>query len=437
MAAPAVTLESLNPKIVHVGQFDYSSIFRERRLRREQFEAWSRQPSFANVLPHWGPDDEIVSGGPFKSEQLAIDEASYRRYGFEPESAAVIAEFAGPSSELMPRAVLRQQIARAQDLGFDIRAAFEFEFIVLNETAASLRDRSFASPKQFAPANKCWDGSTAAEHAEFVSDLEAMSLATDVSLFAIAGELGPGCFEATLGAVDALRAADDASFFRLVSHAFARQRDLTITFMPSLGPSYPGLGGHVNFSIRDRKDGRNLLISDDGSTNDFAKSLIAGIIDLTPSAFAMCAQSVNAYRRYAPGTWAPKTVTWSEWTYTTAIRSAPSSLDTSRLEFRLPGADCNPYLTMALVIAGCLNGIERKLEAPEPIVGTGPDDIPAGATRLPRSLDESADVLANGSECRAIFGDRWVDHFSNICRTEYARLARSVSSDEVARYIEL
>jgi len=92
---------------------------------------------------------------------------------------------------------------------------------------------------------------------------------------------------------------------------------------------------------------------------------------------------------------------------------------------------------MALVIAGCLNGIERKLEAPEPNVGTAPNDIPAGATRLPRSLDESAGVLAASPECRAIFGDRWVDHFSNICRTEHARLARSVSTDEFARYIEI
>ncbi|GEO84710.1 MULTISPECIES: glutamine synthetase [Alphaproteobacteria] len=432
----AERLEKDGIEVLHVGLFDYASIFRERRLRREQFLAWARDPRFSNTLPHWDSADSLFGSGPYLTEALTLDPQSLRPYGFEPNAAAVIADYAGPNRDLMPRAVLARQIERAEAMGFEVRAAFEFEVIFLEETAASLRDKGFADLATFMPENKCWSGQTAADQAAFVAGLERVILDHGISLFAVAGELGPGCFEATLAAETPMKAADDAAFFRLAARSFARSRAMTASFMASMGGSFPGIGGHVTLSLRDKKTGRNVFSDPSSSTNDKARQFIAGMARLVPEAFALCAHTVNAYRRFAPGSWAPKSVTWAEYTFTTAVRSVPSANDSARLEFRLPGADCNPHLTLALALAGGLDGIEERLTPPEATPYGGPDDIPPGATRLPRDLLDAAERLKASALAARNFGSAFTAHFAHACEVEHAALARAVSAAELARYLE-
>lgn len=431
-----VRLEDGNISVVHVGQFDYSSIFRERRLRRDAFLAWARSPRFANTLSKWDSTDSLFADGPHLTERVVIEPESLRAYPYEPEAALVIADFCDESRPLMPRSVLKDQVERAASMGFGVRAAFEFEMIFLNENAQSLRDSGYVAPRQFVPDNKCWSGQTAAEQAEFVAALEALIRANDIALFSVAGELGPGCFEATLGAVDAVRAADDAALFRQAARAFARGRSMTASFMPYMGPGYPGLGGHVSLSLYDLKTGANLFTDTEGRTNTLAKSFIGGMTRTVPEIFAMSAHSVNAYRRFAPGSWAPKSLTWAEWTFTTAVRSAPSIGDDARLEFRLPGADCNPHLTLAMMLAAGLEGINQRMEPPDSAPNLGPDDVQPDARRFPATLADAAKRLRESSEAHRLFGSAFVHHFSKMCEVESASLARAVSAAELARYIE-
>jgi glutamine synthetase len=429
-------LEAQAIEVVHVGQFDYAGVFRERRLGREQFTSWARAPRFANTLAKWDCADSLFAGGPHLTEPVTIDDASLRRYPFEANAGLIIADFSGDTAPLMPRHVLRRQIERAAAMGFAVRAAFEFEVIFLNETADSLRASHYAAPRPFAPDNKCWSGQTAAEQAGLVADLVDLIGAHDIALFALAGELGPGCFEATLGAVEGLRAADDAALARQAIRAFARGRDMTASFMPTIGPGYPSIGGHINLSLADGRTGENLFADPQGQTNALARSFIAGMTRLVPQAFALCAHTVNAYRRFAPGSWAPKSLTWADWTFTTAVRSAPSALDDARLEFRLPGADCNPHLALALMLGAGLDGIERQLIAPEPAPNLGPDDIQPGAARFPATLADAADRLQASADAVRMFGQPFVDQFATACRVENNSLARAVSAAELARYIE-
>lgn len=432
----ARVLDEEDIEVVHVGQFDHSGAFRERRLPRDSFLAWAREPRFANVIALWDSADTLFGSGPYLTEEVAIDASSLRRYPFEAGAAALLMELNGPSRELMPRAVLRGQVERAAALGLEVKAAFEFEVVMLEETAESLRGSGFSTLRSFAPDNKCWSGQTAASHADFVDGLEAILRASDIAVFAVAGELGPGCFEATLGAVPPMRAADDAAFFRLATRAYARQNGKTASFMPFLGAGFPGIGGHIHLSLWDKASGRNLFCDPSGITSPAARAFIAGMTRTVPEAFALCAHTVNAYRRFAPGSWAPKSVSWAEFTFTTAVRSVPSASDVARLEFRLPGTDCNPYLALALMLGAGLDGIEERLEAPEPTPDNGPDDIPEGAIRLPRTLAEAAARLAGSAHARRLFGDRFVSHFARICEVEDQSLARAVSAQEVARYLE-
>lgn len=429
-------LKDHDADVVHVGQFDYASIFRERRLRRDQFLQWARDPRFANVVAYWDSGDTLIGGTSYYTEKQKIDPDSIRRYPAEPGAVAIIAEMAGEPEEVMPRQVLRRQLERAEAMGFVVDAAFEFELILLDETDVSVREQGFENLEKFAPDNKCWSGTTAATHAELIRDLEADILGYDVNLFGLGVELGPGCLEATLGAVRGLRAADDAAFFRLAARSWARRNGMTASFMPFLGRDYPGIGGHCTMSIRDKKSGENLFCDLGGQTNALAKTFIAGMINVVPECFAMCTNSVNAYRRLAPGSWAPKAVTWAEYTFTTAVRSVPSDTDTARLEFRSPPSDCNPYLTMALMLGAGLDGIERDLTAPPAVQAAGPDDVPEGAQRFPRDLFEAAERMVQSETARQLFGARFVENFTAACLAEDASLRTAVSADERHRYLE-
>lgn len=436
MNALAQALDRFDAEVVHVGQFDLASVFRERRLRRPQFLAWAEDARFANVLPFWDVTDSLFGGSRYYTEQVEIDAASLRRNPSEPGAVSIIAELAGEDRELMPRQVLRRQIERAAAMGFAVDAAFEFEFILLDEDAASVRAAGFTGLKKFAADNKCWSGTTANTYAEFIAAMEAHILGHDVALFGLGVELGPGCLEATLAATEGLRAADDAAFFRLAARSFARRNGKTVSFMPYLGAEYPGIGGHICLSLKDARSGRNLFSADDGRTNSLAGKFIAGMMDVVPDAFALCTSTVNAYRRLAPGSWAPKSLTWAEHPFTTAVRSVPHAGPSARLEFRVPPADCNPYLTMALMLGAGLDGIERDLPVPAATQAAGPDDVAPGAKRFPRDLAEAADRLDASDTARRIWGGAFIDNYAAACRAEYASLAKAVSADERARYLE-
>jgi glutamine synthetase len=430
------TLQDHQADVVHVGQFDYASVFRERRLRSEQFLQWAQDPRFGNVIALWDSADTIITGTSYFTEAQVIDPDSIRRYPAEPGAVAMICELAGGLAEVMPRMVLRRQLERAEAMGYVVDAGFEFEFILLDETDISVRDAGFENLDKFAPDNKCWSGTTAATHAGLIQDLEQEILDYDISLFGLGVELGPGCLEATLGATRGLRAADDAAFFRMAAQSWARRNELTASFMPYLGSEYPGIGGHVTLSLRDKSSGENLFTSTDGQTNDLAQTFIAGMIDVVPECFAMCTSSVNAYKRLAPGSWAPKALTWNEYTFTTAVRSVPSTNDTARLEFRCPPADCNPYLSMALMLGAGLDGIERGLSAPAKAEAAGPDDIPEGAVRFPRDLFDSAHRLMDSDTAKRLFGVQFVENFAAACLAEDTSLRTAVSSEERRRYLE-
>jgi glutamine synthetase len=214
---------------------------------------------------------------------------------------------------------------------------------------------------------------------------------------------------------------------------------LTASFMPLRGSGFPGIGGHIPLSLRDPKSGRNLFADagDPHGLSAAAKSFLAGVIELAPDAFPMLGHTVNAYRRLAPGSWAPKTVSWAPYNYAAAIRTAAETPEMTRLELRLPGSDVNVHLALALMLGAGLDGLERNLALKDaPIAGGGPNEIPPNAPRLPADLLEATRRFRASATARRLFGADFVDHFSMICEAEDASLRRAVSAAEVQRYLE-
>lgn len=150
----------------------------------------------------------------------------------------------------------------------------------------------------------------------------------------------------------------------------------------------------------------------------------------------MCAHTVNAWRRMVPGNWAPRTPSWDFNNYGVAVRIVRDNPETTRIEFRVPAADTNPHLALALALGAGLWGIENRVQLPERAVGDVRSFVPQGLRALPRTLLEAAERLEGSETARKLFGGAFVEHFVMTRKHEDASLRRSVSAEERARYLE-
>ena len=435
------SLRSEKRAVAHVGIFDLNAYFRERRVRIDVLEAvFGEGGTFVNVLPRWDSGEAVYHPGPFVGEAIAIDLDSCRPYPFEDNAVLLIADYCGPSRACSPREVLQKQVSRASDHGFGVRAAFEFEFFVLNESGETLRNSGFAVGRRFAPENHCWAGETAAVYADFIAALEQDLVAGGIKPLSLGAELGPGCFEITLKDTDPMRAADDAALLKLFTKSSCRRLGRTASFMAQMSADSAGLSGHLHLSLFDLQTGHPVFpdSKQDHGMSTLFRQFAAGVVRLVPEGLAFSHHTVNAYRRHSLGNWAPRTASWAVQDYAAGIRVVPVPQERCRMEYRLPGADTNPYLTLAFVLGAGLDGINSGQDLPPPLEpGGGPDAAAIGGEPLPNDLYEASARLASSQDCRRIFGDPFVDYLVTACTHESEATRRYVSDLERQRYLEI
>jgi len=254
----------------------------------------------------------------------------------------------------------------------------------------------------------------------------------------LSGELGPGCFESTLRHTSPIRAAEDHLALKMFTKAFCRQRGLTASFMAQLDGKLPGLSQHPHVSLYDKISGKDLFSknNEDGMSKTF-QSFVAGVLLLIPEAMALTHHTTNAYRRIAPGNWAPKTASWGHQNYSAAIRVVTRPKSHCRLEYRLPGADANPFLSLGFILGAGLWGVKTDAELPEEFIGGGPDEESEFGDHLPHDLYTASDALYTSELAREIWGDDFISHFVKAIRSDEAVLRREASSAERARYLEV
>lgn len=422
---------------IHFGIFDYDATLRVRRFSAAHGEtALAQGFSFPNVLLKWDTGESVYDGAEkFGSEDCAADPASRRQYPFEDGAQFYIADFTGPSMVLSPREVLKRQIERAAGMGFKALAAFECEFTVLNETAESIRAKGYENLKAWAPDNRCWSADSAGVYSGFVTGLEAVMAELDVPLYGFGTELGPGCFEATLAASAPLKAADDYGLFRTFTKTYCRRQGLTASFLAQLGAGFQGLSGHLNLSLTDM-GGRPAFPGPHDGMSETMQHFIGGLLTLLPDCAALCSHTVNAWRRMVPGNWAPRTPSWDFNNYGVAVRVVAERPETARIEFRVPAADTNPHLALALALGAGLWGIRNRIALPERATGDVRSFVPKGLRALPRNLGEAAERLASCEMAKEIFGADFIAHFAMTRTHEDNILRRAVSATERARYLE-
>ena len=437
----ASELRSQNLAIAHVGIFDLNAYFRERRIRIDKLEkVFGENGTFVNVLPRWDTGEKVQHPGPFVGEHVKIDLGSCRPYPFEEDAVLLIADYDGISQSWSPRELLCAQLKMAANLGYGVRAAFEFEFFVLNENGESLRDTQFSVTKKYAPENHCWAGETGAVYAEFIAALESDLIKGGIEPLSVGSELGPGCFEITLQETDPLRAADDAAFVELFTKANCRRQGRTASFMAQMTTDSAGLSGHLHLSLFELTTGKPVFpdpTDEYGMSKEFSK-FVAGVLNLVPDGLAFSHHTVNSYRRHAKGNWAPRMASWAVQDYAAGIRIVPEPADQCRMEYRLPGADTNPYMTLAYVLGAGLHGIETNSELPPSLTSpVGSDTGYVVDKSLPNDLYEASVRLNASQKSREIFGSHFVDYLVSACVHESEETKQYVSNLERQRYLEI
>lgn len=430
-----------------LGVTDVDGILRGKYLHRDKLaSALEGGLGFCDVVLGWDSADQLYDNVAYTGWHTAYPDApvrvladTARAIPFEPGTLFLLAEFAEKAEEICPRGLLRRVLAHAHALGFDVSAAFEYEFFVFDETPESVREKGYRNLKPFTPGMFGYSVLRSTVHADLYHKLLAMCVDMDMPIEGLHTETGPGVLEAALKVDEALRAADKAVLFKTFAKALAQREGKMATFMAKWSNAYPGQSGHIHVSLKRREDGSSAFHDANGEhgMSETMRHFVAGQVTLLPELLCMYAQTVNAFSRLVPGFWAPTHATWGVENRTTALRVIPGSAKSQRVEMRLGSADANPYIALAAAIASGLYGIERALPLDGFVSGNAYAQTHPEASRFPRTLYHASERLHASSAARAAFGDAFVEHYAATRQWEDREFQKHVTDWELARYFEI
>jgi glutamine synthetase len=321
-------------------------------------------------------------------------------------------------------------------MGLSAKFSVEFEFFLFRESPASLHEKRFHELEPVSPGMFGYSWVREGQNAELMRSILDGMRAFDIELEGLHTETGPGVYEVAIRYDDCLRAADKAALFKTAMKQIAFEHDLSVTFMAKWNADLPGSSGHIHQSLW--QNGKNVFSAPD-DPNGLSKTMrhyIAGQIELMPELTALYSPTINSYKRYVPGVWAPLTASWGFENRTCAIRViGAGDASATRVEYRQTAADINPYIAMATCLAAGLYGIAREANPPPPASG---DASGSGENHkpLPRTLAEATKLLAQSGAARDILGAPFVDHYVRTRDWEVRQYERAVTDWELRRYFE-
>ncbi|GAA5494957.1 glutamate--isopropylamine ligase [Rubritalea halochordaticola] len=442
-------IEERDIKHVKVGLFDIDGVMRGKYMSRKKFFS-SLEDGFAfcDVVLGWDSNDQLYENVDIKftgwhtgypDAPVRIIPESCREIPFEPDTLLFLCEFEQEAAKLCPRNLLGRILERASGLGFEVSAAFEYEFFMFNETPDSVREKGYQNLTPITPGFFGYSMLRNSVHAELYHDLLNFCEEMDMPIEGLHTETGPGVLEAALYVDAAREAADKAALFKTFVKAWAQRREMMATFMAKWSNDYPGQSGHIHMSLN-YQDGSGSAFHDPTQPMNMSKiqrHFVAGQQQLMPELTAMIAQTVNSYSRMIPGFWAPTDATWACENRTTALRVIPGSAKSQRVEFRLGSADANPYIALAASLAAGLYGIENELEPGDRVEGNAYALKHPEHLALPLNLNEAAEVLRGSEAARQLFGDAFVEHYASTREWEFNEFRKHITDWEMQRYFEI
>lgn len=381
--------------------------------------------AFADILFAIDLNNEIVLGGAFPEWrgniydiQMVPDLSTLVKW--KPGLDAVIGDYwlkDGRPVPICPRNLVRRLVARLADHGYDATAAVEIEATLFEESVQAARARGY---RDLTPLG----GSTGATYhvarsSDWVAYMEAVVERLDelgITWEAWTDEAAPGQTELNIAPTGPLRLADNWVRTRQVMREVAFEQGHTVSFMAKPTAGF-GQGAHINISLQ--RDGANGFFAEDGPSR-LMRHCVGGLLATMAGATSVVLPQITSYRRLVDLTGPPTTISWGVNNKTAAVRAITGHPKYSRLEYRLPGADVNPYFAIAVVLAGILAGIEQETEPPEQVTDMAwclPDD--SGIVRIPDTMSKAWRALDADPLLREYLGDEFVDFWVASRRWEW------------------
>ena len=358
------------------------------------------------------------------------DFATMRRIPWLEGTALVLCDVAwndGTPVRPSPRQVLKAQVERARALGFDAMFGSELEFFLIKQTYAEAHDAALprahaVGPRTSSTTTSSPPATTSRSSASVRNGMQAAGIKVENSK----GEAWPGQQEINFRYSDAVTMADNHTIYKNGIKEIAQQNGWSVTFMAKPDHTWIGSSCHIHSSLW---RGKEALFAGE---SPLFKQYLAGLVAGAGEFAVFLAPNINSYKRYAAGSWAPTTLAWGYDNRTCGFRVVGHG-SALRVECRIPGADANPYLAFAALLAAGLHGIEQQLELPPLFTGNAYE---SDVKRFPHTLNEAISALEHGTIARAAFGDDVVDHYLNYARTEQQLFDKAVTCYERERFYE-
>ncbi len=427
---------------------DIDGILRGKIISKAKLlKGLSEKFGFCNVIFGWDAADVVydnttISGWHtgYPDAMATIDLNTFRNIPWNDNTPFFLADFSDDlaTSSACPRTLLKKIRQQCLNHGFTPLFAKEFEWFNFRETPQDLRERNYHSPRPFTAGMFGYSVLRLSQHQSYYNQLFNQLRDFDVPLEGLHTETGDGVSEAAIDYTDVLAAGDRAVLFKTGVKEIASQHGLMACFMAKWNNRFPGCSGHIHQSLWDKESERNLFFDEENEykMSTLLKQYIAGQLYCLPHLMPMYAPTINSYKRYVEGAWASTSVSWGMENRTTALRVINHSHNSMRLETRVPGADANPYLSLAASLASGLYGIENKLEL-NTVATTGNEYQNIQHAKLPKTLNDAVNRMKDSPVANQLLGEAFVDHFMKTRDWECRQYEQAVTDWELKRYFEI
>ncbi|MFK7867263.1 MAG: glutamine synthetase family protein [Alphaproteobacteria bacterium] len=334
----------------------------------------------------------------------------------------------GKQVEFSPRFVLKRILSLYEEMGLRPVVAPELEFYFLAKNINP--DLPIKAPigqnGRRESGRQAYGIDAANEFDPIIEDIYAFCEAANVDIDTMAHEAGPAQMEINFNHGDPLELADMVLIFKRIVRQAAIKHNIYATFMSKPHQHQPGSAMHIHQSLLDVKTGENVFATKSGKDSRQFMYYIGGLQRYLPAAMALLAPNVNSFRRIARYSDAPINVHWGQDNRTVGLRVPNSGASSRRVENRVPGADCNPYLAMAATLACGYLGLQEKILPGKPVMG----DAYRYAFGLPRHQAEALHKLQYSKPLKEVLGELFVKAYIEVKNTEYDLYQQVISSWE-------
>lgn len=420
---------------------DLDGVLRGKKIIKDKLIAGlNKGIGFSDVILGWDIQDTLYTEGAISNWEtgygdipVLIDMESKKINPLDNNSQFYFGDMKGRLQEVCPRSLLKRIKNYAKDNGYLANVSCEYEFVLLDETSFSVREKNYKNLRPISTSVQAYSVLETNNLQSLFRDIISSCNVMELPIEGIHPETGEGVYESALLHTDPIRAADNALLFKMIVKLIAQKHHKLATFIPKIMNDKAGQGGHIHISLNDTK-GHSIFYDEDAQLNISAKMkhFIGGIQKLTPEILCMTVPTINGFKRLVPGSWAPTNNEWGIENRTCGIRVIGKDSRSMHIEYRISGSDINPYIAISAILGAGIWGINNRIEPKSPVTG----NAYLLEHTLPTNLDETAKMLKCSQIARELFGNEFVEHYAYSREWEAKQYAKSVTNWELERYLE-